>query len=104
MNLWERYNEEQLLGATLSELTGLPLMQCEEKTLFEVLKRHLTRKELRSWVMARGGADTAAISAETGLNDEEIGKAVHKAAKKIRQPKLRSEFQQLLANLEAEYE
>ncbi|MHC3993857.1 hypothetical protein ACXWTF_03455 [Thiomicrolovo sp. ZZH C-3] len=104
MNLWERYNAEILLGSVLGEMTNLPLMQCSEKTLFEALKRHLTRKELRCWVMAQGGVAPETIAAETGLEAEEIDKAVHKASKKVRQPKLRSEFQQLLGALEAEDE
>ncbi|UFS63168.1 hypothetical protein LOH54_03350 [Sulfurimonas sp. HSL-3221] len=102
MNLWERYNPETMLGSVLGEMTGLPMMQCPEKTLFEALKRHLTRKELRCWVMARGGVDLETIGTETGLGAEEIDNAVRKASKKIRQPKLRSEFQQLLGGLEAE--
>jgi len=102
MNLWARYNPEELLGRVLGDVTGLPLMQCSEKTLFEALKRHLTRKELRCWVMARGGSSMDAIGDETDLTPEGVEKALQKAAKKLRQPRMRGEFQQLLAALEAE--
>jgi len=102
MNLWEQYNPEQALGAVLGEITGLPLMQCGDKALFETLKRHLTRRELRCFVMEQGGRNSESMSEETGLNAEETVKTAYKAKKKLRQPKLQQEFRALLADAEEE--
>jgi len=100
MNLWEQFNPERSLGELLTEVTGLPLMQCSEKALFEALKRHLTRRELRCLVMEEGGATREQIAEETGFTPEEVVQAVQKGRKKLRQPKLRQEFQNLLADMQ----
>lgn len=97
MTLWEEYNPNTLLGSILSTMTGLLLTQCEEKALFGALKRHLTRKELRCWVMRQGGRDSNAIIESVGLNADELEKVLQKAEKKLRQPKLQQEYRQLLA-------
>ena len=96
MNLWEQYNAGRTLGTVLGEITELPLWQCGNKTLFEALKRHLTRRELRCFVMDEGGLPGDAIAAETGLSAEAMQKTLHKARKKLRQPKLQQEFRALL--------
>jgi len=100
MNLWEQYNPERSLGELLGEATGLPLWQCADKALFEALKRHLTRRELRCLVMEEGGATREQIAEETGFTVEEVVQAVHKGRKKLRQPKLRQEFQSLIAGMD----
>lgn len=92
MNLWRQYNPDRLLGAVLSEHTGLPLTQCSEKALFEALKRHLTRKELRCWVMAESGMSAEAIVEAMGFEPDEVEKSLEKAKKKLRQPKMQQEF------------
>ena len=84
MNLWEQYNPERPLGTVLGEITELPLWQCGDKGLFEALKRHLTRRELRCFAMDEGGLPGEAIE------------TLHKARKKLRQPKLQQEFRALL--------
>ena len=96
MNLWEQYNPERPLGTVLGEITELPLWQCGDKGLFEALKRHLTRRELRCFAMDEGGLPGEAIETETGLSSEEMRKTLHKARKKLRQPKLQQEFRALL--------
>jgi DNA-directed RNA polymerase sigma subunit (sigma70/sigma32) len=101
MNLWEQYNPETL-GAVLGAITSLPLTQCSEKALFGALKRHLTRKELRCWVMAQSGKTVEAIAEETGLASDDIEKALQKAGKKLRQPKLQQEFRTLLTAADEE--
>lgn len=95
MTLWEQYNGERLLGSVLGELTGLPLARCAEKALFGALKRHLTRKELRCWVMRQGGCDTKMITEALGVEADELEKVLHKAEKKLRQPKLQQEYHDL---------
>jgi hypothetical protein len=102
MNLWEQYNPERGLGEVLGEIAGLPLGQCSDKALFECLKRHLTRRELRCFVMAQGGMPKEAIFEETGLTPEAMEKTLQKAGKKLRQPKLQQEFRTLLCSLEGE--
>lgn len=100
MTLWEQYNEERLLGSVLGELTGLPLTQCSEKALFGALKRHLTRRELRCWVMHEGACETKAIEDATGIAPGELEKVLQKATRKLRQPKLQQEYRDLLAAVE----
>ena len=96
MNLWERYNPEQSLGGVLGEALGMPLNGYSEKKLFEALKRHFTRKELRSWVLAQSGESPEAIAEamETGI--DEVDTMLRKATKKVRQPKLRQAILALL--------
>jgi len=89
MNLWERYNPERPLGAVLGERLGVPFPSGEDKRFFEALKRHLTRKELRCWVMAEGGEPGESIAVATGMSADEVANATRKAVKKLRQPKLR---------------
>jgi pyrroline-5-carboxylate reductase len=101
MNLWEQYNSETL-GSALGAMTSLPLTQCSDKALFGALKRHLTRKELRCWVMAKSGITAEAIAEETGFVLADVEKALQKAAKKLRQPKLQQEFRTLLAAADEE--
>ena len=104
MNLWKQYNPERSLGALLGEVTGLPLGACSDKTLYEALKRHLTRRELRCFVMDEAGVSVEAIVDETGFTPEEVEKALQKGRKKLRQPKLQQEFRTLLSALENEEE
>ena len=97
MNLWEQYNAEHTLGTVLGEITDLPLWQCSDKALFEALKRHLTRRELRCFVMNEAGLSDTEISAEAGLpSAEEMQKVLMKARKKLRRPKMQQEFRALL--------
>ena len=77
-------------------MTGLPLAACGDKALYEALKRHLTRRELRCLAMHEGGIDGDVIAAETGLERDAAEAAVHKAHKKLRRPKLLGEFRALL--------
>lgn len=102
MNLWEQYNSDQSLGSFLGSITSLPLTQCSDKALFEALKRHLTRKELRCWAMAQSGKTAEAIAEETGFVSADVEKALQKAGKKLRQPKLQQEFRTLLAAADEE--
>lgn len=101
MTLWEQYNSERLLGSVLGEITGLPLAQCAQKALFGALKRHLTRKELRCWVMHYGGCDTKEIAETLSLNSDGLEKVLQKVNKKLRQPKLQQEYRALLVSTEA---
>ena len=96
MNLWKQYNPDRSLGTVLGEIADLPLWQCTDKTLFEALKRHLTRRELRCFVMAEGALADEAIAKETGLSTEAVETVLYKARKKLRQPKLQQEFRALL--------
>lgn len=98
MNLWEQYNPSTPLGNFLSEKTGVALQVCNDKALFEALKRHLTRRELRCLIMNASGAEIDAIASETGFDSDEVNQAVHKAEKKLRQPKLAQEFQKLIGD------
>lgn len=100
MTLWEEYNADRLLGSVLGEMSGMPLAQCGEKALFGALKRHLTRKELRCWVMEEGGAAREDVMDASGLDAQGVAKTLEKARKKLRQPKLQAEFRRLLATTE----
>lgn len=96
MTLWEQYNPDRSLGTVLGEITNLPLWQCGDKALFEALKRHLTRRELRCFAMKESGLEDGAVAAETGLSPDTVQPVLLKARKKLRQPKMQQEFRALL--------
>lgn len=100
MTLWEQYNPDRLLGSVLTDVCGMPLAPCGEKALYEALKRHLTRKELRCWVMEEGGAARETIMDAAGLDTQGAERTLEKARKKLHQPKLQAELRRLLASTE----
>lgn len=105
MTLWEQYNAERLLSGTLGEITGLSLAASDEKALFALLKRRLTRRELRCFAMNAGGVDTREIAEQLQMEIDEIPAVLSHVRKKIRQPKLRDELEALLREVpEAEDE
>jgi DNA-directed RNA polymerase specialized sigma24 family protein len=102
MNLWAQYNPERSLGGYLQEYCKMPLAQCKDKELFEALKRHLTRRELRCLVMDEGGCTKDAIAEEAGMSCDNVEKVLHKGRKKLRQPKLQQDFRTLLTEADGE--
>ncbi len=97
MNLWEKYNPETSLAAVVAAYSGMRLETAEEKQLFALLKRHLTRRELRCFVMAEGGAEIAACADAAGCEPDEALRLLDKARSKLRRPafgKMLREFAQ----------
>ena len=96
MTLWEQYNPEHSLGSVLAEETKLPLASRTDKELYEVLKRHLTRRELRCFVLSEAGMAETEIAVQTGFEPEDVLQALQKGRKKLRQPKLQQAFSALI--------
>jgi len=97
MNLWEQYNPGHSLGTVLSERTTLPLQGCDDKALFASLKRHVTRRELRCFVLGMSGMTATEIAADMELSVEEAESLLFKVLKKLRQPKVQQALRLLAA-------
>ncbi len=86
MNLWEKYNPGASLADAVAAYSGIRPETGEEKQLFALLKRHLTRRELRCFVMAESGAEIAACAEATGCEPDEALRLLDKARSKLRRP------------------
>ena len=92
-SLWLRYNPTKTIQEMLVEQYDCAAVEIEsdERQLYAVLKRHLTKKEFRLIMMNEAGLDSAAIGSEIGLEGEELTKAHYKSYRKLRQDKIRLE-------------
>lgn len=89
MTLWEQYNPERALAEVLSEATGLALQHYEEKVLFALLKRQLTRRELRCFVLEMSAMERSEMAAVTRIPLSQIDTQLQSVHAKFRQPKFR---------------
>lgn len=92
INLWKQFNAERSLGETLNSLYGFSLPTGSDRELYEAIKRHLTRRELKCFVMGCSGETVAEIAAETGTDIAGVEAMQDKIAKKFRRPKLGDEL------------
>lgn len=97
MNLWEQYNPGCSLGTVVSASSGVALDPVEDRAVFETLKRHLTRRELRAFVMNAAGIETSAIAKATGLDASATLQTLARAQQKFKQPKMQTALRGLAA-------
>jgi len=88
VTLWEKYNPGRSLAETLRHCSGIATLQAEEGELFAVLKRHLTRRELKSFVLHRSGKTSEAVGRELGCDGETAATLYERALEKLRRPVL----------------
>ena len=86
-SIWKRYHEEKSIHQTLVEIYGGKLedINTNEGELYAILKRHLTKKELRLFIMNEAGISKEEIVEEINIELGDFEKAHHKTYKKLRQ-------------------
>lgn len=92
-SLWYAYHQEKSIQETLSGVYGCDPTQIsvDEGRLYAILKRHLTKKELRAFIMKEADVEDAKMIKELGLDEEALAKSLKKAYHKLR-GKVRSEI------------
>ena len=88
MNLWRRYNPEEPLGDVLAQRYGSAVQKTEERLLYAIVKRHLTRREMKCFVMHAAGMDPEAIAAALETEREAVEVLLQNVEKKFRRPAL----------------
>lgn len=92
MTLWEQYNPERSISAAIEASFDIALDGCDEKEVYACVKRHLTRKELKCFVMQQAGRPLEAIAGETGSDAAEVSLMLEKIRMKFRRPKLANDL------------
>lgn len=92
-SLWLRYNPNKTIREVLTRIYGCDAVEVneDERVLYASLKRHLTKKELRIIMMNEAEASAEEIAAEIEMTAADLKKAQHKAYRKIRQEKIRTD-------------
>lgn len=94
MTYWEQECDDKSLHQTLSVLinnSDVEIMN-DDKELFRVLKRHLTRKELHAFCMKEGDESVEAIAERIGVKTEDVELVLRKATRKLKQAKVTNEI------------
>ncbi len=100
-SIWFKYNGDTSIRATLAAFykCETSLISNNEVELYNVLKKNMTKRELKLYVLQVAGLDDAAIAKEMGIEDEKvIEKLKHTSNRKMRQDKIR----QAVKNLETD--
>ncbi len=90
-SIWYKYNGEKSIRATLADFYGCPaaMITDNEVELYNILKRNMTKRELKVYVLEVAGFDDEAIKKEMGLDDKTLEKLKHTSNRKMRQDKIR---------------
>ena len=94
MTYWEQECGEKSLHETLVKMinnSDVSIME-DEKELFRVLKRHLTRKELHAFCMKEGSKSDADIAERVSVKLEDVELLLRKAQRKLKQAKVTNEI------------
>ncbi len=97
-SIWFKYNGDKSIRATLAEFYKLPTshIASHEVELYNVLKKNMTKRELKLYVLQVAGFDDAAIQKEMGIEDEKVvEKLKHTSNRKMRQDKIRQAVKNL---------
>ena len=91
-SIWYKYNGEKSIRATLAEFYGCEtaMISNNEVELYNILKRNMTKRELKVYVLEVAGFDDEAIKKEMGIEDDKVlEKLKHTSNRKMRQDKIR---------------
>jgi len=94
MTYWEQECGEKSLHETLTKIihnNDVSIIQ-DDKELFRVLKRHLTRKELHAFCMKEGSKSDDAIAGCVSVELKDVELLLRKANRKIKQAKVTNEI------------
>ncbi len=90
-SIWYKYNGETSVRATLAAFYGCDtaMISNNEVELYNILKRNMTKRELRVYVLEVAGYNDEAIKKEMGLDEKTLEKLKHTSNRKLRQDKIR---------------
>jgi hypothetical protein len=85
-SIWHHYLPETTIRSVLASIYGCEASQIasDEGELYAELKRTLTKKELRTFIMKEAGVADTEIMESLGFNEEELAKSLKKSYHKIR--------------------
>ncbi len=95
MTYWEQECSDKSLHDTLSVIINNKDVEIldDDKELFRILKRHLTRRELHAFCMKEGGKSSDEIAERLNIEDKkDIELLLRKAQRKIKQAKVTAEI------------
>jgi len=94
MTYWEQECGDKSLQQKLIDVTNNKDVSIlsDEKELFRVLKRHLTRKELHAFCMKEGGKSDEAIAERVSIKIEDLELLLRKAERKLSSAKVTNEI------------
>lgn len=89
-SLWRQYHTDKSIRDTLAAVYGCDIIQIDdnESELYAILKRHLTKKELRLFIMHEAGMSASVIANELKMDEIVFDKALQKTYGKIRSNKI----------------
>lgn len=92
-SIWHAYLPHKSIHEALSAFYGCEKSQIsvDEGYLYAVIKRNLTKKELRIFIMKQAGIADEKIMQEMGIEEEVFAKSLKKAHHKLRN-KVRSQI------------
>ncbi|MEN8147246.1 MAG: hypothetical protein ABFR02_06480 [Campylobacterota bacterium] len=91
-SIWFKYNGEKSIRATLAAFykCETSLIGNNEVELYNILKKNMTKRELKLYVLEVAGFDDEAIKKEMNIDDDKvIEKLKHTSNRKMRQDKIR---------------
>lgn len=91
-SIWFKYNGEKSIRATLAEFYKCETSQIanNEVELYNILKKNMTKRELKLYVLQVAGFDDTVIAKEMNIEDDKvIEKLKHTSNRKMRQDKIR---------------
>ncbi len=91
-SIWFKYNGDRSIRATLAEFykCDTAMISNNEVELYNILKKNMTKRELKLYVLQVAGLDDTAIQKEMGIDDEKVlEKLKHTSNRKLRQDKIR---------------
>jgi hypothetical protein len=102
-SVWRKYNDELRVQDALSKIYG-----CEIETLisddvevYNIIKKYLTKKELRSFAMGSAGISNEEIMSTLKVNKDELELILRKSSRKIRQGKIRDSVKNTQSEIES---
>ena len=93
-SIWQQYHSDRTIRETLAGIYGCDLSQISsnEAELYAILKRHLTKKELRLFIMNEAGSEPSKIISDLKMDKADFEKARHKTYSKIKGNKIHKEI------------
>lgn len=91
-SIWYKFNGEKSIRATLADFykCETSLISNNEVELYNILKKNMTKRELKVYILEVAGFDDAAIKKEMGIDDDKVlEKLKHTSNRKMRQDKIR---------------
>lgn len=92
-SLWKQYNDTKTIAQSLSAIYGVEIetLNEDEGELYASLKRHLTKKELKFFILKEAGYESEAMLSALEMDSDALDKTSRKVNRKIKQDKIMGE-------------